>query len=375
MDKRDFLKKMGIGGVALGLAPSLVYPNTPLTNIKAKNWIWMTPREGLSQDQWKKELDKIKAAGFDALLFESYNGRKASFEAGHLPQGDPILNWLINHAKEIGLEVHAWMFSMPCNIPEIVEKNTDWYSVNRLGQPANTHPAYVDYYKFLSPSHPDAMDFVQQTVATLSSIEGLTGVHLDYIRLPDVILAEALQPKYNLVQDREMPEYDYCYHPLTRERFEAETGIDPLKDLEDPSASSEWRQFRYDLITGLVNERFLPEIKKGGKTATAAVFPNWESVRQQWSKWNLDAFFPMLYHNFYNEDINWVGKMIREEKKALVNNAPIYSGLFVPELDERELQEAKAISMEAGASGISLFQHWSMEDEHWNKMASLIKGS
>ncbi len=66
-------------------------------------------------------------------------------------------------------------------------------------------------YRFMCSRHPEVQDFVRQNVAELASREGLAGVHLDYIRLPDAILAIGLQPKYNIVQDKEYPAYDYCY--------------------------------------------------------------------------------------------------------------------------------------------------------------------
>ncbi|MFC4870404.1 Tat pathway signal protein [Negadavirga shengliensis] len=363
MNKRSFIKKAAWGSMALASLPWMVTTGKPAGKDQ-RNWVWMTPKKGLSPSEWKQALDHIKSLGFDAVLFEAYNSREARFETDRLPMGEPVLEILIEHGNAIGLEVHAWMFTMPCSIPEIVENHTDWYAVNGLGQPANTHPAYVDYYKFLSPSHPEAMEFVRGTVKSLASMEGLTGVHLDYIRLPDVILAEALQPKYNLVQDREFPEYDYCYHEVTRKKFKEKTGIDPLKDLEDPSANESWRQFRQDLITDLVNNTFLPEIKKHGKEATAAVFPNWQHVRQEWRNWNLDGFFPMLYHNFYNEDMNWIGKCLKEEIADLKNNSPIYSGLFVPELDAAEMEEAFDVSFKSGAAGIALFNYWNIQPDH-----------
>ncbi|WP_194776717.1 family 10 glycosylhydrolase [Pararhodonellum marinum] len=365
MKKRTFIRNLGLGSLALTSPWMWSACQNANADHGTKNWIWMTPKNGLSKDNWKRELDRIKAHGLDAVLFESYNGRKASFETDRLPMGEPILEILIEHGQNIGLEVHAWMFSMPCNIPEIAEKHPDWFAVNGLGQPSHSHPAYVDYYKFLCPAHPEAMEFVRGTVQSLAEKEGLTGVHLDYIRLPDVILAEALQPKYNIVQDKEYPEYDYCYHELTREKFKAIRGIDPLKDLEDPTANQEWKQFRQDLITDLVNDTFAPEIKSRQKQATAAVFPNWESVRQEWSKWELDAFLPMLYHNFYNQDIQWVGNSLKVEIAALSKAKPVYAGLFVPELTPEELNHAIEISRNAGGAGISLFQHWSMQEGHW----------
>ena len=50
-------------------------------------------------------------------------------------------------------------------------------------------------------------------------IEGLESVHLDYVRFPDVILGADLQPKYGIVQDKELPEYDYGYHPIARKNL------------------------------------------------------------------------------------------------------------------------------------------------------------
>lgn len=71
--------------------------------------------------------------------------------------------------------------------------------------------------------------------------------------LREVILASALQPKYDVVQDREYPEHDYCYCDVCRSMFRDQHGIDPL-ELEDPSLNAEWRQFRCDRITQIVKE-------------------------------------------------------------------------------------------------------------------------
>ncbi len=101
--------------------------------------------------------------------------------------------------------------------------------------------------------------------------------------------------------------------------FKAKTGLDPLKDLEEPALHDEWRQFRYDTITHLVNDILAPEARQAGKQITAAVFPNWESVRQEWRNWNLDAYLPMLYHNFYNAGLPWIGEQLTREIGELQN--------------------------------------------------------
>jgi len=258
-------------------------------------------------------------------------------------------------AHEAGLEVHAWMWSMPLNVPEMIEQHPDWFSVNRNGDPSHTHPAYVNYYKFLCPCHPEVQEFIAGNVAALGIIEDLDGIHLDYIRQPDVILAKGLQPKYNIVQDQEYAPYDYPYSEYCRTAFEKESGIDPLDLGDDAPAHQAWRQFRYDAITSLVNNYAVPQAKKYEKKIPAAVFPNWESVRQQWQNWDLDGFLPMLYQGFYEEDIDWIGEQIDINKSKLPDDKSIYAGLFLPHLKPNQFSIAFDSAIENQANGISLF--------------------
>lgn len=339
------------------------------TKINSKNWLWFRPFSNISVDQRKRLLAKIKSVGIDAILPEVYNSWEARFVSKRLPSSSDWLEQLLPLAKEAGLEVHAWMWSMPCNIDQIHKDHPDWFAVNGKGESTVNKPAYVDYYKFMCPNREGVQNFVRGTVEELSQYSELDGIHLDYIRLPDVILAETLQPKYNIVQDREYPEYDYCYCDVCRSKFLESSGID-VSSLEDPSLNHEWRQFRYDSITNLVNNILIPTAKKYDKTVTAAVFPNWFHVRQQWSKWNLDGALPMLYHNFYNKGIEWIGEKTREEVAQLPKNRPLYSGLNVGALKPTQLIEAIEVSVKSGARGYSLFSADLMTDDHW---ASLEK--
>ncbi|MEM1134702.1 MAG: family 10 glycosylhydrolase [Bacteroidota bacterium] len=373
MDKRTFLKKLN--SVGFGLAMAATLPNEILAKIKTtntKNWMWARPNERFTTETWKEKLSTAKASGIDAVLVEVYNGRNAFFETDRFPVKEKLLEKLAPICKEIGMELHAWMWTMICTNETIRKKHPDWYAVNGLEESTVDNPAYVDYYRFMCPNHPEVREFVQANVRSLAKFDFLDGVHLDYVRLPDVILAEALQPKYDIVQDKEYPQYDYCYSTHCREAFKAQTGIDPLKDLKEPSANDAWRKFRYNSISSLVNEMLVPEAKKTNKMITAAVFPNWESVRQEWHTWQLDAFLPMLYHNFYNEDLKWVKKVTAERKKAVSNNQPIYSGLFVPALKSEEFAKAYKMSLKGGASGISLFDLGSIKDEYWSILKEIM---
>ncbi|TVQ08301.1 MAG: Tat pathway signal protein [Bacteroidetes bacterium] len=368
MKRRQFLKNAGIAGISLSIAPWILHSCNQSISDKQRNWVWITPETGLPEKEWFTIFEKLKANGFDGAFVQIYSSHQAWYETSLLPVHEPLLDKLITIGKETGIEVHAWMWTMPNNNPWYIENHPEFYAVNGLGQPSHTHPAYVPYYRFMCPNQPGVKKFITSNVEVLASKEGLDGIHFDYIRLPDVIIAEALQPVYNIVQDREYPEYDYCFCPVCRELFKDKTGIDPLKDLADPSASEAWRQFRYDSVTSLVNDSLIPPVKQSGKKATAAVFPNWESVRQQWSRWEMDAYFPMLYHNFYNAPLDWIGQNLEKQISELKNPAPVYSGLFIPSLTPSELEEAVHISKKAGASGVTLFSYHQMSEEHLKVM-------
>ena len=54
-------------------------------------------------------------------------------------------------------------------------------------------------------------------------------------------------------------------------------------------------------------------------------------VRQEWNKWNIDAFFPMNYNDFYLEDASWLAPIVKEEVASVQGKKPVYSGLFICE--------------------------------------------
>ncbi|MFA6111232.1 MAG: Tat pathway signal protein [Candidatus Latescibacterota bacterium] len=333
-----------------------------------KHWTWITTDLKGSDEEWKCRLGRMREAGIDAILPEIFNNHHAAYGSDHLPVAGRWLEQLLPLAGEAGIEVHAWMHAMTCTVPEIVAAHPDWYAVNAKGESTADKPAYVGYYKFFCPSRPEVHDFLRRRVTELAAYPGLASVHLDYIRLPDVILASALQPKYGIVQDREYPQYDYCYCSVCRAAFQTAGGADPLS-LADPSADPAWRRFRCDRITSLVTDHLAPTIRSAGKEVTAAVFPNWQHVRQEWSRWGLEAVLPMLYHTFYHEGIDWIRAECAKGVASLGPRTSLYSGLFVPALTPDELTTAIRASLEGGARGVSLFASGSMTEEHWQAFA------
>lgn len=306
----------------------------------AKNWTWMRPAV-TDTDAWRRMLASLKRAGFDAVLI----GGNADFYRKHVPL-----------AREEGLELHAWMFAMMRG--EHVRTRPEWYVVSRAGLSTAVKPPYVDYYKFMCPSRDDVRAYLRGVVADIASVDGLGSVHLDYIRYPDVILPVALWPKYKIVQDKEYPEFDFCYCDVCRARFKQLSGVDP-KGIANPSRHAGWRQYRYDTITRVVSELH-EEAHRYARQLTAAVFPTPKIaralVRQDWTRWKLDAVLPMVYNGFYNEDVAWIERATREGVQALGGRIPLYTGLYVPDLTPVDLGRAITCSFDGGARGVSLFQ-------------------
>jgi uncharacterized lipoprotein YddW (UPF0748 family) len=358
MRRRDALK-------TLGLAAAFAGTRVPAYAAR-KNFLWLRPDIRKSADTWKRDFALMKASGINGINAEIYNGSSALYASTRFPVRAEWLEMALPLAKDAGLEVHAWMWTMVCLLPEIVQKHADWYNVNAKGESAATKPAYVDYYKFLDPARPEVREFVRDTVRELASIPGLTGIHLDYVRHPDAILPSGLWSKYGIVQDKVYPPYDYGYTEYSRAKFKAQHGVDPIT-LPDPESNADWMKYRLDSVVDLVNDYLVPAAKHGGKTITAAVFPGPSRarvmVRQDWGRFKLDAFLPMLYHAFYETGPEFV-KTYTEEAVRTVH-APVYSGLYIDPLSDDEFARTIRMALDGGASGVSIFDAGAMTPGRW----------
>ncbi|MBP3786393.1 MAG: hypothetical protein J6I32_07225 [Bacteroidaceae bacterium] len=284
-------------------------------------------------------------------------------------------------AKAAGLVYHAWV---PCMLQGGLPR--EWYAVNRLGQSAADVQAYVPYYTCLDPHNKQVQEWFVAKFDSVAQIADVDYVQLDYIRYADVILARGLWKKYGLVMREEYPVADYCYCDDCVADFKAQSGID-IRQAKDPSRVKQWAQFRCNVVTHLVG-RIADVVHARGKLVSADVFPGPQShavwmVRQEWNKWKVDALFPMNYNDFYLKPAKWVGKVTREEVRAVDGKVPIYSGLFIskhwrvkeyikdPEghgLSPDELRTAVKAARKAGARGLCLFSAASMTEDHWKAL-------
>ncbi len=271
-------------------------------------------------------------------------------------------------AKKEGLEVHAWIMAMNRPGDSVALQHPEWYAVSREGKSCHNTRPYVDYYQWLCPTRKASRQHVLDLVEGLAKVEGITSVHLDYIRFCDIFLPVGLLPKYNLVQNTELPQFDFCYCDVCVDEFQKKHHRDPRK-MEHPEIDMEWKQFRLNKIKAVVDEAY-KIAHKHNKELSAAVFPYPEMadhmVRQRWDKWNIDQVLPMIYNHFYNEGTDWVGFATAQGVKDLADKkTELHTGIYVPPLSAEDLKKAIEQAKANGAKGVAFFDGPAITDEQF----------
>ncbi|MCD6332724.1 MAG: family 10 glycosylhydrolase [Bacteroidales bacterium] len=336
----------------------------PVSTQLPANWAWMYPHREYSDHAWRKEFRKIHKAGIQGILMLWRGTDLSDYER------------IMRMGQSEGLRMEVWIpVTNPHGKQNLAQEHPEWFMINRNGESCLDHPPYISSYKWLCPNQPGVKEYLVDTLTKLARQDWVDGVHLDYIRYPDVILPQGIQPKYNLVQDHEFPEYDFCYCDQCRKKFKKLTGTDP-GELKDPAHNEAWVQFRYQTITTLVNE-IANAVHREGKTVTAAVFPTPELakklVRQDWVHWDIDAVMPMMYHKYYNQPLEWIEQATREGVTKLDGHTPLFSGLFVTWIQRGDFTKAIRYALDGGASGVCLFIANRMTRRQWRELKKVTK--
>ncbi len=329
-----------------------------------KIWAWVSGSLTMSDETLEHYFSKCSEVGIEAIMMECHGGYPEILDSTSFRDeaAIQIIRRAVPYAEKYGVELHAWIWTTNRCEKTLREAHPEWYQVNAQGESCNDIKLYNrEHYRWLCPSRPEVTEYLKERVRELAEIEGLDGIHLDFIRYPDVILPYGLHESRGVVQDKVYPLWDFCYCDVCRAEFKKQYGIDPM-DLEDPTASQEWMQYRWDAMAHMASE-VAAEIKKCGKVSSAAVFASPEEskklVRQDWANFrNLDYVFPMIYHKFYAAEDPWVETATHEGVEALAasgNGAQLCSGLFIWHAPADRIPEFLDYVSNGGAAGISFF--------------------
>lgn len=254
--------------------------------------------------------------------------------------------------KAAGLKTVAWFWSLNRPDDATALQHPSWYAVSAEGKGCHQEKdrPFVAYYQFLCPSNPDVRAYLCDRVAEIATIPTVDAVQLDYIRQPDVVLPKALWPTYGLDMSTTLPAYDFCYC----DRCKAAFGRTPQAD------DAAWREFRLNAVADTANA-LIERVRQAGKQCGAAVFPTpamaATMVYQDWSRFNLDFAFPMVYASFYGEPNAWITRCTLDARQTIDGRFPIYPGLHLPDFTPEALKALLQDLLQWNPEGLCLFSH------------------
>lgn len=291
---------------------------------------------------WDEAMQRLKAAGFNAVVPNMWWGGVAHYDSKLLPlsktfaeKGDQIAQ-CVAAGKKYGIEVHPWKVNW--NLSTAPKSFVDQMRAEkRLQMTAKGEEA-----AWLCPSNPKNFELERDTMLEVARNYDVEGIHFDYIRYPGG---------------------ENCYCDGCRERFEGGHGAkvaDWPADCYSGALKAEYRQFRCDQITRLVKtvseeaHKIKPYLK-----VSAAVFNDYpgckDGVGQDWVMWckqgYLDFVCPM---NYFDTDERY--QAILANQVDLVGGAvPLYSGIGAFINSDDAVVGQMEMTRDLGADGFILF--------------------
>jgi uncharacterized lipoprotein YddW (UPF0748 family) len=283
----------------------------------------------------------LKAAGITEvfLMAKDPEGNRHFAQADGQP--DDTFGRMLGRLKAEGIRVHAWLpvFSDPV----VAQRRPELAMVDRAGARSPD---------WLSPSNPEVRGLIADIVRTLVAKYAIDGIHLDYLRYPDL-------------------EHDFGAAAI--QRFGSWSELDPVpvrRLLSDHY--TRWTDWRADEIAGFV-AGIRAEIRRAtdrNVILSAALigdaalnYRSREKYGQDYAALatHLDWVVPMAYFHEDGRPVEWIGTVIRAARFH-AGDTPILAGIeayqkpgawtFDRALFERSISQARV-----GTDGIAFFPY------------------
>ncbi len=336
--------------------------------------LWVVRTALVSPEAVDRVVDDAAEAGFNAL-FVQVRGRGDAFYRSAISPRSPLLERqprdfdpfarLIARAGSRGLQVHAWLnvlltahFGQPLPHGHVLERHPDWAMVPRsvaapalgassagrlrLVLEAGREDGDVEGY-YLSPSVPGVGDHLESVVREVVRGYRIDGLHLDFVRYPG-------------------PEFDYSRAAL--EGFRHRSGERSL--LEGPARHpAAWDDYRRHVLTALTARLAdAARAERPGIVISAAVAPDEAQAVsnkfQDWPDWLRSGILSALCPMTYTPD-NRLFLELLEEATQKANGRPVWAGIGAYRLETQAVVEQVALARQAGARGVVLFSHESLD--------------
>ena len=325
-------------------------------------------------------LDDAEALGASDLFVQVYRAGRAwyasdladpaPYRASLAAGGRDALAELLERAAG-RVRVHAWVnvLSLASNAeaPIVTELGRASVLADRQGRSLLDYPGYDvpppdrSYYRmgtpgvYLDPAAPGVAERLAATFAELLvRYPRLDGLHLDYIRYPDVLPF--------VPGSRFGVGLDFGYGEPTRLRFRDETGLEaPFGDRIGPADA--WDDWRRDRLTALVHDvAVAARAARPGVSLSAAVWAYADraylALGQDWRRWLEDGLLDFAVPMAYTRD----DRLLRYQAQAfagLPHGDRIWIGLgswLFENTPERAVAQIELVRA-AGAQAVSLFSY------------------
>jgi uncharacterized lipoprotein YddW (UPF0748 family) len=369
------------GALALALlVPALATAAAPAPGELRGLWVVRTAL--VSPQAVDEAVDAAAEAGFNAL-FVQVCGRGDAFYRSSLVPRSPLLEQqrrdfdpfarLLARARARKMQVHGWVnvllaahFGQPLPPEHILERHPDWAMVPksaattalvasgtrrlRLVMEAGRTEGDVEGY-YLSPSIPGVGAYLESVVRELVRAYRMDGLHLDFVRYPG-------------------PDFDYSRAAL--EGFRRANGGGDL--LDGPARSpGAWDDYRRQVLTALVTRLVdAARAARPGLTISAAVVPD-EALAvhhkfQDWPRWLSANLLTALCPMTYTPDNALFRQQVELASERAGADRPVWAGIGAYRLDLAGIVEKVALAREAGARGVVLFSHESLEPKDLRRL-------
>jgi len=326
-------------------------------------------------------IETARGVGATDLFVQVYRGGRAwyetsladstPFQAARDAAGADPLAVLLRDAHAAGLRVHAWVnvlsLSQNRDAPLLRDLGRDAVLVDQRGRSLLDYPNLEvpqpdrAYYRMGTPAlwlDPAAIGLAERLAASFAELVArhpeLDGLHLDYIRFPDV-LPFAPGSRFGVG-------LDFGHGKPTRALFREQTGLE-APDAKSQANADAWDAWRRDQLTALVaGIRSAVRAVRPQLELSAAVIPfadrAYLSLLQDWRRWLEDGLLDFVVAMAYTQD----DRLLRYHAQAFAGSplaGRIWLGLgtwlFARE-PARALEQLRIVHA-AGAADDALFSY------------------
>jgi uncharacterized lipoprotein YddW (UPF0748 family) len=341
--------------------------------------LWVVRTALVSPQEVDRVVDQAAAAGFNAV-FVQVRGRGDAFYRSSLvprslllerqPRGYDPLARLLARARQRRLQVHAWFnvlltahFGQPLPKGHVLASHPEWAMVPRsaaqaafsatgprrleLVMAAGREEGDVEGY-YLSPSVPGVVAHLEKAVRELAHGYAVDGLHFDFIRYPGV-------------------SFDYSRAALEGfRRSSKDEEPDPLAlPARNPAA---WDAYRRATLTALTTRLAdAARAERPGLVLSAAVAADEAQAVatkfQDWPRWVEQGILAAVCPMTYTPE----SRLFQQQVEATLQRTqgrPVWAGVAAYRLDAAGVVEKIGLARQAGAQGVLVFSHESLEPAH-----------